>query len=103
VKLTSDVPVPNGFSMVSSVIPQSAGLDVLGFPVNENDTVYRFDNTLFGGKGGFKSYNFSADNPPPGWTPSIPTPNVGESFFVASDPLFGGARTWHRSFVVGPP
>jgi len=98
VQLVSNTPVSTGFSILSSVIPQSDNLDNLGFPAGENDTIYFYDGTLNAGHGGFKSYNFSADNP--GWIPSIPTPAVGQSFFLSSQLP---PRTWSRTFVVGPP
>ncbi len=97
VQLVSDVTIPNGFSIRSSVLPISDTLDNLQFPVRENDTIYRFNTTTKT----YNSFNWSADNP--GWFPPNPTPNVGESFFVSGDPNQGSARTWHRSFVVGPP
>jgi hypothetical protein len=103
VKLLSDVSVPNGFSMISSALPMSDTLENLGFPTREGDYVYFFDPTLAGGKGGFKSSNYSADNPTGGWFPFVPTPAVGQGFYVSGDAGIGPARTWHRSFVVGPP
>src|SRR5438477_160098 len=71
VQLVSSTAVANGFSILSSVIPQSDNLDNLGFPVRENDTIYFFDNAA----NHYVSYNFSADNP--GWSPSSPVPAVG--------------------------
>lgn len=100
VKLVSDTPAANGYSIISSVIPQSDSLDNLGFPTRENDTVFFFNPTKNAGRGGYDTFNFSADNP--GWSPSPPTPAVGQSFFFAGDPNQGGPRTWHRSFNVGP-
>jgi len=96
VKLVSDVAVDPGFQIVSSVIPQSALVDDLGYVPRENDQIYRFNH----GTGGFDAYFWSADNP--GWS-SPPIPNIGESFFLFADQQFGGSRTWHRSFIVGPP
>ena len=102
VQLSSANPVVNGFSIVSSVIPQAGGVETaLGYPSRENDTVYKWDGTLNAGKGGYRSFTWSADNP--GWSPSEPSVAVGEAFFVSADPLFGGNRTWNRTFVVGPP
>jgi len=98
VQLVSDKAVAPGFSIISSVLPISDTLDNLQYPAGENDTVYFFDPTANQGKGGYKSYNFSSDNP--GWLPPNPTPSVGQSFFVSNQ---AGPRTWHRSFVVGPP
>jgi hypothetical protein len=100
VQLVSSTPVVNGFSIVSSVIPQSSDLDSMGYPSRENDTIYRYNPAGNGGQGAFFTANFSADNP--GWLPSPPTPNVGEAFFVAADNTQGGPRTWSRTFTVGP-
>jgi len=102
VQLSSATPVKTGFSMLSSAIPQQGGVEtLLGFPSRENDTIYKWDGSLNAGKGGFRSFNFSADNP--GWSPSEPVMNVGEAFFISSDPQQGGDRSWTRTFVVGPP
>jgi len=98
VKLVSTVAVPNGFSVASSVLPISDTLDNLGFPTRENDQIYFLDNAT-------KSYKitlFSADNPPPGWAPFVPTPAIGQSFFVSGDQQFGPPRSWSRTFSVGP-
>ena len=97
VQFASTVPVTNGCSIVSSAVPVSDTLNNLGFPARENDTVYRYDGTLNNNHGGFRTYNWSADNP--GWAPSPPIPNVGEAFFVCG--LL--SRTWSRAFAVGPP
>lgn len=74
---STTTPVPAGFSMKSSVVPQSGGLTtVLGFPGGEGDLVY-FWNTAsqtFGSP--FESYGAL------GWDPSEPSPAVGEGFFV---------------------
>jgi len=101
VQLVSSTPVANGYSILSSVVPQSDTLDNLGFPSRENDNVYFFNPALNSGQGGYVNYNFSSDNP--GWFPPNPTPAVGQSFFFRGDPGQGGSRSWPRSFVVGPP
>jgi hypothetical protein len=95
VQLVSSIAVAQGFTILSSVIPQSDTVDNLGFVAGENDTIYRYDPTLNGGLGGYKSYNFSVDNP--GWLPSSPIPNVGESFFLSRQDVAG---TWNRTFTV---
>jgi len=99
VQLVSTYPLNNGFQIVSSVIPQSDNLDNLGFPPTEGDFAYQFNHAA----GSYYIWQWSADNP--GWAPQnatptlIPTPAVGESFFFATS---GGARTWNRTFTVGP-
>jgi hypothetical protein len=97
VKLVSSVPVPNGFSIASSAIPQSDTVDNLGFPSRENDQIFFYNTTTKA----FDIYQFSSDNP--GWAPTNPTPAIGQSFFVSGDQQFGPSRTWPRTFVVGPP
>jgi hypothetical protein len=98
VKLVSTVAIPNGFSVASSVLPISDSLDNLGFPKRENDQISFFDNA----SKGYITYQQSADNPGDGWAPSTPTPKIGQSFFISSDPTFGLARSWSRTFSVGP-
>ena len=95
VQLSSSVAVNNGFQILSSVVPQSALLDDLGYAPRENDQVYFFNHA----SGGFDSYFFSADNP--GWS-APPVPAVGQAFFLYADPNFGANRTWSRTFSVGP-
>lgn len=87
-------PIPAGFSIKSSQVPQAGKLDgtaagELGFPVAEGDTVYKFNRTtqnysthsfLFGSWGG----------------DGVPMIDVGESFFVNK----AAAATWTRSFSV---
>lgn len=82
-------PIPAGFSIKSSIVPQSGALDsVLGFPNQNNDNVYLFRTAtqtyqtftyLFGSYGA---------NPP--------VPAVGESFFVRKNT----AQSWNRTFNV---
>jgi len=99
VKLVSTVPVPTGFSVASSVLPISDTLDNLGFPKRENDQIFFFNNATKG----YDAFLQSADNPDPsGWAPRIPTPAIGQSFFISSDPQFGPPRSWTRTFSVGP-
>jgi len=98
VKLVSATPVANGYSIISSVVSQSDTLDNLGLPARENDNVYFFNPVT----GSYKNHNYSADNSPAGWFPVNPTPQVGESFFFRGDGSQGPARTWNRSFNVGP-
>jgi hypothetical protein len=81
--------LPSGFSVVSSVVPQSGALDsALGFPAVDGDVVYLFNSTT-------KTYQiFPYDFGTFGGTP--PVPKVGESFFV----LKNGPASWVRTFNV---
>jgi len=80
-------PVPQGFSIVSSQVPQSGALDTeLGFPVSEGDVVYRFDNAS--GSYSISAFEFGE------W--AAPVPLVGEAFFVNKV----SAVNWTRTFNV---
>ncbi|HKI72095.1 MAG TPA: hypothetical protein VKA81_06955 [Verrucomicrobiae bacterium] len=89
------VSMPVGYSIVSSIVPQSAALGSIGFPVQAGDTVFFYTGT------GFDSW-IAADNTGNTWLPSNPsgpaqpTPAVGQSFFVQR----GAAADWTRSFNV---
>jgi len=91
VKLTSDVTIPNGFSISSSVIPQSGTLDSLLFPAAEGDFVYFYDNAA-------NAYRIASFVDGAWEGPAAPpTPAVGESFFVKHS---GAATHWTRTFSV---
>jgi len=81
-------PVPKGFSIQASQVPQSGQLDtVLKFPAADGDAVYRFSNST--GKYATSTYDFGAWDVPP-------VPAVGESFFVNKV----AAVDWKRDFSV---
>ena len=80
--------VPAGFSLVGSKVPQSGALDsVLGFPVNDGDIVYRYDNA---------ANQYVAHNYFFGWN-IVPNIQVAEGFFAYNP---GSAKTWTRNFSV---
>jgi hypothetical protein len=89
--------MPAGYSIVSSVVPQSLPLGDIGFPVQAGDTVFFYTGT------GFDSW-IAADATAQVWLPSNPngpakpTPAVGQSFFVQR----GAAAPWTRDFSVNP-
>jgi hypothetical protein len=100
VVLSSSVPLRQGFSVISSALPQSlpltaptAGAPNLGFPVQNGDTVYQFTGTgyqvdqFLGG-----AWEGDSGNVPP-------TPDVAESFFFGRT---AAAGNWTRTFSVGP-
>jgi hypothetical protein len=95
VVLNSDVSIPNGYSVASSVVPQSAPLNQLGYTPTEGDTLFFFNN----GTGGYNSASF-VDG---GWegsypgAPNAPTPDIGQSFFIKHN---GATSHWVRSFTV---
>jgi hypothetical protein len=90
-------PLPRGFSIKSSVVPQAVKPDALGagsIPAAGGDTLYRYSPVTKG----FTSYRFDdLDN---AWTPTLPTLNVGEAFFYFRA---GAATTWNRTFSVNNP
>ncbi len=78
--------IPAGFSLQSSQVPQSGALDtVLGYPAAEGDIIYRYA----GGGYTISTYAFGA------WD-TVPTPNVGEGFWVNTQT----AKSWTRNFSV---
>jgi len=87
-----DTSIPAGFSIRSSVLPQSLPLDQLEFPASNNDFVFQFNPA----NGGYivNDYIDGAWEGDNGGT--APTPAIGESFFISHQ---GAATTWHRTFT----
>jgi hypothetical protein len=84
-------PLVAGFNLVSSQVPQQGQLDtVLGFPPVENDLVYLFR------AGQYVISSYAQDDDGNLVWDRIPSPNVGEGFFVRT----GAARNWDRTFTV---
>jgi hypothetical protein len=84
--------LPAGFSIQSSQVPQSGALDsVLGYPVQNGDVVYFYNNQT----GQYQAFNYFF-----GWGGgNAPVPAVGQSFFV-----FKGSTTdWVRNFNPNAP
>lgn len=80
--------LPKGFSIRSSIVPQAGQLDtVLGFPKEENDTVYRWDNA--------NAKYVQSDVQFGDWTVA-PVVNVAEAFWVRKV----NAASWVRNFSV---
>jgi hypothetical protein len=85
---TLTTPVPEGFSILSSQVPQTGQVDtVLGFPAEEGDTIYLFDC-------GIQNYSISTFEF--GEWSAVPVPAVGESFFVKAV----STKDWVRDFSV---
>jgi len=85
-------PIPTGFSLRSSQVPQAGLLQTdLGFAPAENDQVFQFDGTTQKYLP-TRTFEFSA------WS-TQPNVKVGEGFFLKN----GGttARTWTRTFTTG--
>lgn len=84
-------PIPTGYSLRSSIVPQSAGLtSTLQFTPNDADQVYFFRG------GQYESYLYVGGT----WFPSEPSPAVGEGFFA--EILNGPGFNWVRDFQVSP-
>jgi hypothetical protein len=87
-------PLPAGFSLKASVVPQSGILDMsptgLQFPATDGDRIYRWTGTTY------QIANYTRDdNNVLGWdNPPVATPEVGEGFFIFTP----GAKTWTRTF-----
>jgi hypothetical protein len=99
VALTSSVGVAQGFSIVSSALPQSLPLDAappagLGFPVANGDQVYQYNPATSTYKlNQFIDGAWEGDD-----GGAAPTPAICEAFFVNT----GAAKSWNRTFSVGP-
>jgi hypothetical protein len=93
VVLDSNITIPAGFSVISSVIPQ-AGLisSDLEYPAAEGDTIFQFNPT----SGGYDSASF-VDG---AWEGAEGEPSiaVGEAFFISKE----NGGNWERHFTVGP-
>jgi hypothetical protein len=82
-------PIPKGFSIRASQVPQAGAVSAaLGYPAEDGDQVSRFNEAtqkydVFG-------FEFGA------WSPSDPTIEVGEAFFLNSPT----AKAWTRSFSI---
>jgi len=86
--------MPAGFSIVSSQVPQEGRVDtVLGFPAIPGAQIFQFVNAT----GSYKSATFDdLDN---AWLPAVPTPKVGEAFWVK----LGAPADWNRTFDINKP
>jgi len=87
---TLATPLPQGFSLVGSQVPQSGLVSTdLGMPAATLDGVFRYNNA----ESAYDGYIFLGGT----WTGGgEPTINVGEGFFVKKQ----SAATWTRSFSV---
>ncbi|MBA4148475.1 MAG: hypothetical protein H0X66_10210 [Verrucomicrobia bacterium] len=85
-------PVPGGFSIEASQVPQSGNLTALGFPAAEGDLVYLFNALTQQYADAYEYFDGF------GWAQNgeaaEPTVNPGEAFFSAKL----ASTTWNRSF-----
>lgn len=80
--------IPQGFSFVSSQVPQAGTLSALGYTPKTGDVLYKWNN-------GFDAYTyelFDANT----WDPSEPTLEVGQSALLFST----AGNSWARTFNV---
>lgn len=83
-------PVPSGFSLTASQVPQTGLIQTdLKYVPSEGDTVYQFKQ---GAGYSIKSFEFGA------WS-SEPNIAVGEGFFLFNN---SAPKSWSRTFSVNP-
>jgi hypothetical protein len=96
VQLNSTNPVPNGFSLRSSVVPQAGRIQTdLLYPANNLDKVFRWSGTAY------TQYILDPDD---GWTGPLgigdqPQLRVAEGVFIQNN---SPTKNWIRNFTVGP-
>lgn len=94
-------PVPVNFSIMSQLTPQEIGLGATGFPAGEGDSVLFWDNNTQGYLDPLSYFSAFGGWVDTSYTPSDPTPKVGQAFFYFRDPA-NSATTWTRTFSVNP-
>jgi len=93
---TLSTPIPHGFNMVASQVPQAGTITALGYNGEPGDTIYKFSNAS-----GYRIYTFDEFNLD--WevngTPEVPSLGVGEGFFLLKAPNTT-QTAWTRTFTV---
>jgi hypothetical protein len=85
------VPIPAGFSVRSSLVPQSGQLhEELGFPVGEGDVIHLFDRD----QQQYVLYAFEGGK----WKSGSPVVSICEAFWVAKTE----AANWTRAIMTNP-
>jgi len=99
----TSTPIPKGFSIKSSVVPQAVSPDTVkntdgtsaAIPATDGDIIYRYDPA---------TKNYAANSYIAlfgGWdTTPLPQVKVGEAFYYFHT---GNATTWNRTFSVNNP
>ena len=82
------------YAFVSSVVPQTLGLDVLNFPAAAGDTVQRWNPAN-------QAYDAASTFNGTTWSPSVLVPAAGEGFSVQSG--VSQSRTWTEFLPAGQP
>jgi len=94
VQLSSVNPLPSGFSLKSSVVPDTGLMQTTGsLPGSAGDIIY-FQNSS---GTGYDSYSFDPDVG--FWSPVEPTNQIARGFWYYNA---GSAKNWTRNFSVGP-
>jgi hypothetical protein len=94
VKLSSSLPMPAGFSLLGSVVPDTGLMQTTdGLPGAAGDAIY-FQNSS---ATGYDQYSFDPDVG--FWTPVEPTNQVARGFWYFNA---GATKNWVRNFSVGP-
>jgi hypothetical protein len=78
-------PIPGGFSIRSSLLPQPGNLEDLGFPISNGDVIHLFDREAQK----YALYPFEDGK----WTAGAPVVSVGEAFWVAKTEAGNWAQT----------
>jgi hypothetical protein len=82
--------LPAGFSLIASMVPQQASLDILGFPGKPGDVVYLFNAST-------QSFEVAIFDELDGtWVPNLRPIRTGEAFVV----LKRKPALWTRRFFV---
>ncbi len=81
-------PIPKGFSIKASQVPQAGTATALNFPADEGDQIFIYNSTT--GKYSTSSYSFGA------WDVE-PSLDVGQAVFVRTDTV---NKVWTRSFDI---
>jgi hypothetical protein len=90
----TSTPLPQGYSIKASVVPQAGKPDAFGIPGSAGDTLYRYNTTT-------KNYDpYVYDDLDSKFVPDLPIINVGEAFFYLR---IGPATNWTRTFSVNNP
>jgi hypothetical protein len=101
---TNSLPLPGGYSLISTVAPQAITLDTTAtnnFPAGEGDVFLGFSGGTFTQNDTYATT--TADVGFIGWydsnsgNPASPTPAVGQGFFYFNA---GAAKSWSRNFQV---
>jgi len=87
--------IATGFNMVSEIAPVSQKVQtVAGYPAANGDTVYFFRQPA-----GYTGNSFTHIGTGTVWSPSEPSPNIGEAFWIQRAAA-AGATTWTQNFTV---